>query len=280
MKTGAGLTKPLVSVCIPTYNGERFIRSTIESVLSQTYDCLEVLISDQHSTDETLSILSSFTDPRIRIFSGPSVGGAQANWNAVLGEAGGKYIKLLCQDDLLKQQAIEKQVAHLEKNEKASFVFGPRDIISPRGRTLIRSRGWKKEKDQFILEQDVVDLVRSGTNVFGEPCTCLYRADAIQRTCGFRGSYVIDLDLCVQLLGIGPAIHLKESLSAFRVSNSSWSRRLSNSQASQMRRMLEHIALQFPTLVSDRDLRIGIRRALVLEKSRIMVLKIIEWMRI
>ena len=58
---------PLVSICIPSYNGEKWIREAIDSALAQTYKPLEIVIVDDASTDNTLEIIQSYRDPRIRI---------------------------------------------------------------------------------------------------------------------------------------------------------------------------------------------------------------------
>jgi glycosyltransferase involved in cell wall biosynthesis len=113
--------QPLVSICIPTYNGERFLKETLESVVQQTYTNLEIKISDHSSSDSTLDVIRSFDDPRIVLSVLTAGGGAEANWNASVAGAKGKYTKLLCQDDLLKPSCIEEQVNALESNEDSSF---------------------------------------------------------------------------------------------------------------------------------------------------------------
>ncbi len=62
------MIRPLISVCIATYNGEKFIVEQLKTILSQLTDFDEIIISDDHSSDCTLSLIRSFRDPRIKIY--------------------------------------------------------------------------------------------------------------------------------------------------------------------------------------------------------------------
>jgi len=75
---------PLVSVCIPVFNGERFIALTIDSVLRQTFTDFELIIVDDHSSDRSLEIISAYTDNRLRVVVNDHNPGAEGNWNRCL----------------------------------------------------------------------------------------------------------------------------------------------------------------------------------------------------
>ncbi|MFM8814705.1 MAG: glycosyltransferase family 2 protein, partial [Actinomycetes bacterium] len=164
---------PLVSICIPTYNGERFIKETLASVVNQTHRNIEILVSDHSSSDSTRQIVESFRDERIRLSVLAPGGGAAANWNASVGSAKGQFVKLVCQDDILRPDCVDLQTKSLLQNPSASFSFSLRNIISPKGRTLIRSRGFSPDNNVVSLREGLDTLVRSGTNIFGEPCAVL-----------------------------------------------------------------------------------------------------------
>ena len=106
---------PLVSICIPVYNGETYIRQAIESVLAQTYTNFELIISDNLSTDKTLEIVDSIRDDRIKISKNKKNLGLVGNFNACIHKANGKYVKVLCCDDVLSPDAIKKEVDAFEK---------------------------------------------------------------------------------------------------------------------------------------------------------------------
>src|SRR5437867_7541627 len=102
--------KPTICVCIPTYNGSKFLKQSMESVLSQTYSDFEVVISDDCSSDTTMEILEQFRrkEPRIKIYRNKENIGYVRNWNKCLELAEGEWIKFLFQDDLLESKCIER----------------------------------------------------------------------------------------------------------------------------------------------------------------------------
>ena len=122
--------QPLVSICIPTYNGEAFIEETIKSAIAQTYRNIELIVSDDGSTDRTIAIAQSFqsqTSADFRIILHRNYGLSQ-NWNFCIQQAKGEYIKFLFQDDLLAPECIEKMVAVAQQNPQIGMVFSPRGI--------------------------------------------------------------------------------------------------------------------------------------------------------
>lgn len=272
--------QPLVSICIPTYNGERFLEKTLHSVLNQTYRNLEIRISDHSSSDRTLEIIQSFNDSRINFTSLAPGGGAEANWNASISGARGKYIKLLCQDDLLTPECISKQVETLEEYPHGSFCFSSRDVISPRGLTLLPSRGFKPKKVQVSLDEYLPTLVQSGTNIFGEPCSVLISSSALHQVQSFSGSYLIDLNMWYSLWKIAPAIYAPITAAKFRISKGSWTTALTGQQAKQIASKFNEIFLEWPHLINKNDVDQGIRRARKLEKNRIRLMRLVELLHI
>jgi glycosyltransferase involved in cell wall biosynthesis len=120
---------PFVSICIPTFNGARWLRECVDSALKQTYDRLEILIVDDVSTDDTVSIARSFNDERIRISVNEQNRGLVGNWNESIRLAQGNLIKLLFQDDTLYPQCVEKMVGMFEAHPELGLVFARRDIV-------------------------------------------------------------------------------------------------------------------------------------------------------
>lgn len=112
----------LVSIITPTYNCARFIGSTIESVLNQTYQDWELLITDDCSTDDTVDIVSHYvqSDSRIRLFKLDKNSGAGAARNNSIKEAKGKYLAFLDSDDRWLPTKLEKEISFM--NEKHSSV--------------------------------------------------------------------------------------------------------------------------------------------------------------
>ena len=97
----------MISVCIATYNGERFIREQIDSILRQLSSDDEIIVSDDGSTDDTISIINSIDDKRIRIIEGPRKHSPTQNFECAMKEAKGDYIFLADQDDVWKPNKVE-----------------------------------------------------------------------------------------------------------------------------------------------------------------------------
>lgn len=274
------MTDPLVSVCIPTYNGERFIEATIRSVLQQTYANLEVLVSDHSSTDRTMELLRTFDDPRLTVSVLPRGGTAADNWNEACRNARGEFVKLVCQDDILKPGCIANEVAALRSAPQATFCYGPRDVISPHGRTILRARCFRPPAPLVTREATLAMLVRSGTNIFGEPCAVLMRTSALRGAPPFEGSYLIDLGMWLSLWGMGPALFVDTCDSQFRISSRSWSTALKREQSRQFGDLLEELRTNHPDLCSQRDVRRGRRMAKIQELGRSVLTTIVELLRI
>lgn len=105
---------PLISVIIPTYNGTRYLADTIRSVLEQTYPHIEIIISDDASTDATVAMANEFAarHPHIRVLAHPVNQGVAKNYNDAIGHANGEFGIGLGQDDLLPPEHIARMVAH------------------------------------------------------------------------------------------------------------------------------------------------------------------------
>src|SRR6056297_3323741 len=100
----------LVSICIPTFNGQEYIEQALRSAINQTYKNIEIVISDDDSSDSTLQIVKRVKDSttvplKIIKHTPTSIG---SNWNNCIKESSGKYIKLLLQDDILESNCVEK----------------------------------------------------------------------------------------------------------------------------------------------------------------------------
>ncbi len=111
-----------VSVCLPTYNGADYIEEALHSILNQTYEDFELLVVDDHSTDATLDIVKSFSDPRIQIHRNPERLGIPANWNRCLELAGGEFVCVFHQDDVMLPDNLERKVQLLSTDETVGFV--------------------------------------------------------------------------------------------------------------------------------------------------------------
>ncbi|MBN2787141.1 MAG: glycosyltransferase family 2 protein [Paludibacteraceae bacterium] len=110
----------MISVCIATYNGEKFIKDQIDSILCQISENDEIIISDDNSTDSTLDIINSYKDNRISVYKNKLKKGYIFNFENAIKKAKGDYIFLSDQDDIWLSNKV-KRLSHLLKNYDAVF---------------------------------------------------------------------------------------------------------------------------------------------------------------
>ncbi|MEG4807419.1 glycosyltransferase [Microcoleus sp. F8-D3] len=225
---------PLVSICIPTYNGEAFIAETIKSALAQTYPNIELIISDDGSTDSTIAIAQSFqseTSVDFRIILHRNYGLSQ-NWNFCISQAKGQYIKFLFQDDLLAPECIEKMVALAQKHPEIGMVFSPRGITiaedesNPILRKASQSikdlhKSWSNLKSIQPGKELLSDTncLSNPINKIGEPSTVLIAARVFTEIGLFDSglSQYVDLEMWWRIMGNYHIGFVDEKLSSLRI---------------------------------------------------------------
>jgi len=117
------MNEPLVSIIMPVYNGEKYIKEAIDSVINQTYKNWELIIVNDGSKDNTEKIIKSYYDKRIKYFCQENRGVSAAR-NKALELAKGKYVTFLDSDDYLPPNSIKARVEYLEKNPDIDIVDG------------------------------------------------------------------------------------------------------------------------------------------------------------
>ncbi len=227
-------SKPLVSVCIPTYNGERFLAETMHSVLAQTYQNIEIIISDDNSTDQTIDIAKSFQQRSIVDFSviEHEQYGMSGNWNFCIAQAKGKYIKFVFQDDLLEPDAIAEMVKLAEQDQSIGLVFSPRHLLSTDDDYCDPSsleshvakdvhKGWSRlqsiQDGQVLLKEP--SLFKHPINKIGEPTTVLIRKDIFDQVGGFNSELcqLVDLEMWLRIISTCKVGFINKYLSHFRL---------------------------------------------------------------
>lgn len=109
-------TEPLVTVLMSVFNGEKYLREAIDSILTQTFSDFEFLIINDASTDRSREIILSYLDPRIRLIDNEENIGLTRSLNKGIDLAKGKYIARMDADDVSMPERLEKQVRFMEEN--------------------------------------------------------------------------------------------------------------------------------------------------------------------
>jgi glycosyltransferase involved in cell wall biosynthesis len=107
---------------MPVFNSEKFIYQAIQSILDQTFQDFELIITDDGSTDNSLSIIETFNDKRIKLIKNTSNLGLTASRNDAINISNGEYIAFLDSDDISRQDRLEKQIAFLENNKEFGMI--------------------------------------------------------------------------------------------------------------------------------------------------------------
>lgn len=121
--------KPLVSVIINCYNGEKYLREAIDSVIAQTYENWELVFWDNQSTDSTREIVESYKNPKIKYFYAPEHTPLGEARNLAVEKANGEYINFLDADDVWMPEKLEKQIALVEPG-KVAVVYTNYQVIT------------------------------------------------------------------------------------------------------------------------------------------------------
>jgi predicted O-linked N-acetylglucosamine transferase (SPINDLY family)/GT2 family glycosyltransferase len=237
------ISQPLVSVCIPTYNGAQFIEEAIESILAQTYSNIEIIISDDSSIDRTVEIAKSFQQKVSGNFSilEHSQYGLSQNWNFCISQAQGKYIKFLFQDDLLEPTAIEEMVNLAEQDESIGLVFSPRKLFTATDNTYYDlnflshheakdvHKAWSNlrsiQSGQELLQQ--LNLFDNPINKIGEPTTVLIRKEVFEKLGLFNPELcqLVDLEMWLRIMSLYKVGYVDKVLSHFRIHSQQQTRR-------------------------------------------------------
>ena len=145
-----GLSKGLVSIVMPTYNCGKFIGESIESIVAQTYNDWELIISDDCSTDNTRDIIRPYLekDSRIKYICNDRNKGAAVTRNEALAIARGRWIAFLDSDDLWRPEKLERQINFMSKNDYA-FSYHKYSEIDERGQLLGVEVGGIKKVGKF-----------------------------------------------------------------------------------------------------------------------------------
>ncbi|WP_298236994.1 glycosyltransferase [uncultured Algibacter sp.] len=231
------MDKPLVSICIPTFNGAQFITEALDSTISQTYSNLEIIISDDASTDATLAIVESYkskTAIPINIYHHEPKG-IGANWNNSIKKANGTYIKFLFQDDVLYSNCISEMVEVLENNKKLGLVACKRDIIVDNNYLNEETEKWietygdlqehlnipivngAQYLDKSIFKSNL--FLSRPLNKIGEPTVILFRKDMVKAIGFYKEDLfqLLDLEFCNRVLKKYKIAILNKKLVGFRL---------------------------------------------------------------
>ena len=179
---------PKVSFVVPSYNLGHLLPDCVNSILSQTYKSLELIIMDDCSRDETPEVVKSFRDDRVRYVRNAENLGVCGNFNKGIESAGGDYIWIISADDRLRRDyAVERFVAFMDNEPKIGFAFCPTVDIEGGRETDIPKRMCHGAEDRVIRGHDFFRMLQKSY--------CLSASAMVRRECyQHLGMLPVDLD--------------------------------------------------------------------------------------
>ena len=215
--------EPLITVAIPTFNRINLLKRALASVLAQSYKNIEIIVSDNASTDGTNEYLKTIKDGRIKILINEQNLGMVTNWDCCLECASGEYFILMSDDDALSDpDAVEKLASGFlgDAGKDVGAVFS--DVKLERVNQNRVERTFS-EKISYSPEEIIVDFFLNGLAVF--PCATLFRTKDIRDFGGYSSfSAKLAVDVCAWIfvaLKYGKIRRIAEPLALYRIHQSS-----------------------------------------------------------
>jgi len=204
----------IVSVVLATYNRAELIGKAIESVLSQTFADLELIVVNDASSDHTLEVVLRYAkkDPRIRVFTNEHNAGQVKSLNRGIKESQGKYVARIDDDDVwCDPKKLEKQVGFLESHLEYVLVGGGIIIVNEEGKEMVRFLHPKEDKEIRDM------ILMSAPFAHG---AVVFRKDACDKVEGYNEhmEYGEDWDLWLKLGKVGKMANVQDYVLLYRKS--------------------------------------------------------------
>jgi glycosyltransferase involved in cell wall biosynthesis len=214
----SSLTKPLVSVILPVHNGQSYVLEAVQSILAQSYTNFELIIVNDGSTDDTLKILSTLKDSRIRIIDQEKQGIVESLNNAIITAKGDLLVRMDA-DDISLPTRLAHQVKWLIDRPNDIALGTAAILIGPTGHDLGRTI------QPPIIHAEILKSMMYGGIGLLHP-TVMMRADSVRAVGCYRSRFTAaeDIDLWLRLAEIGQLASLNEALLKMRVHSASMSR--------------------------------------------------------
>lgn len=225
------MTKPLVSICIPTYNGDKYLVECLESCINQSFKEYEIIICDDGSSDKSISILEEYAAKYtfIKFIKNEKKLGLVGNWNKCLDLSSGVWIKFVFQDDYITCNCLEKFVNQI--TDSAQLIVCKRHFILPENATSDIVNYYTNEVRTLENTSDFKGNVFSAKliskigveniclNFIGEPSLIFFKKNVIKEVGLFNSSLkqICDLELALRIASRYGLTYLPEQLCAFRI---------------------------------------------------------------
>jgi len=229
------MNSPLVSICIPTYNGEKYLKECLDSCIDQTFKNYEIIICDDCSSDGTIKIIEEYAKifPQIILFQNDENLGLVGNWNRCIHHSNGEWIKFVFQDDYITKDCLDKFVQKI--NDSTQLIVCKRNFKLPHNptadfvnyytnvvRTLENTTAFKGN----IFSPELISKIAIENiclNFIGEPSLIFFRKNITKQVSNFNPSLkqICDLEFTLRIASKYGLTYLREQLCTFRIHQNS-----------------------------------------------------------
>ncbi|MFP5022105.1 glycosyltransferase [Pseudonocardia phyllosphaerae] len=255
---------PVLSVCIPVYQGAEHLERTLHSVLEQEVRTpdggMEVVVRDNASTDGSADVVASFDDPRIRLERATETVPMAENWTRTIELARGEFVKIVCADDVVAPGSLAEQVERLRADPHLALAVGRTDMVDDTDRVLFAGRHLPRSILGTCDANDVLrTVVRHGGNPIGPPAAAMFRRADFDAIGGLDPEllFTMDLDLWVRLLRHGNLHGDRRTAAGFRIHPGSASAATSKEQFATQREFTRRLVASPYASIRKRDRAIG-----------------------
>jgi GT2 family glycosyltransferase len=219
---------PLVSIIVPVFNGEKYLRESLDSILAQTYPRTEILVMNDASTDSTLDIIATYGD-RLRHYSQSQNKRQYQNVNEGLRMVQGTYIAVYHADDVYEPSIVQKEVEFFENHPEVGAVFCHDIFIDAEGHEYGRLRIPPELRHLPVLTYPTIfNAVMTHKNRFFPAPSSMVRASVYKDVGPYRASefdIASDLEMWLRIGRKYPIGILPEYLFRYRHGHGNWSQR-------------------------------------------------------
>ena len=238
---------PLISVLMPVYNGEAYLREAIDSILGQTFTDFEFLIINDGSTDGTKDIILSYTDPRIRYIENEQNLKLIATLNKGIDLCQGKYIARMDADDVSVPERLQKQVEYMEANVTVGIL----------GTGFTSYGSSSKETCFYPSSHDEIATMLVYQTTFSHPTVMIRTSVLRQHNVRFDPEFLHaeDFELWIRLIGVTKGANLQESLLNYRMHDTNISKQYADIQERNTVKAIGRYLTTFGATLNDDQVR-------------------------
>lgn len=229
------MSNPIVSICIPTYNGDKYLVECLNSCVNQTFKDYEIIICDDGSSDKSISIIEEYVSKYgfIKFYKNEQNLGLVGNWNNCIELSSGKWIKFVFQDDFITHDCLQKFVNEIDESTqlivcKRNFILDKIPTSEEReyyevGVKTLENTGFYSSNRFSSDSICKIAIKHISLNFIGEPSLSFIKKEAFTKFGMFDGNLkqICDLEFLLRVASNSGLVYIPEQLCSFRIHSNS-----------------------------------------------------------